>query len=75
MDRDEKLQWTLSKDRKLVTIKLSTPKLDLTVEHISSFIDALEHIRAKMQAEVPASFSKNKVYEADMHDERPAHAL
>ena len=41
MDRDEKLQWTLSKDRKLVTIKLSTPKLDLTVEHISSFIDAL----------------------------------
>jgi hypothetical protein len=64
MDRDEKLQWTLSKDRRLVTVKLSNPKLDLTEEHLSSFIHALEHIRAKMQPEVPAP--KSKAYKADL---------
>jgi hypothetical protein len=66
MDREEKMQWTLSKEKRLVTIKLSTREFDFTAEHLSSFIHSLEHIRAKMQPEVPASFPKGRAYKANL---------
>jgi hypothetical protein len=63
MDREERLQWTLSNERRLVTIKFSTRELDLTAEHLASFIGSLEHIWAKMQPET-ASLRKSKAYES-----------
>jgi hypothetical protein len=66
MDREEQMQWTLSKERRLVTIKLSTPELDFTAEHLGSFIHSLELIWAKMQPEGSAPMPKTRANEADL---------